>query len=83
MKKLITILLFFILNISWGQVIWQRVGQMGLLNLPLTSNNGLKLQSVGNSNSRTQVAEIVAFDVALTDADRLYIVSKLKGKYSL
>lgn len=56
---------------------------MGLLNLPLTSNNGLKLQSVGNSNSRTQVAEIVAFDVALTDADRLYIVSKLKGKYSL
>ncbi|MCP4267738.1 MAG: hypothetical protein GY777_19585 [Candidatus Brocadiaceae bacterium] len=54
-----------------------------LLNLPLTSNNGLKLQSVGNGNSRTQVAEIVAFDVALTDADRLYIASKLKRKYSL
>ncbi len=30
MKKLITILLFFILNISWGQVIWQRVDEMGL-----------------------------------------------------
>ena len=30
MKKLITILLFFTLNISWGQIIWQRCDEGGV-----------------------------------------------------
>ena len=53
------------------------------LNLPLSGNNGLKLKSTGNGNTRTQIAEIVAYNVALTEADRIYIASKLKNKYNL
>jgi hypothetical protein len=53
------------------------------LNLPLTGNNGLRLQSIGNGNTRTQITEMITYDVALTDADRIYIANKLKGKYGI
>lgn len=57
------------------------------LNIPLTSNNGLKLNAYSLSNpgenTRSQVVEIRAFNVALTDADRLQIANQILNKYSL
>ena len=44
------------------------------LNIPLTSNNGLMLNSVNlndpTEGSRSLIAELKLFDVALNDADR-------------
>ena len=57
------------------------------LNLPLTSNNGLKLNASSLSspgdNTRSQVVEIRAFNVALTDLDRLQIANAILNKYGL
>jgi hypothetical protein len=57
------------------------------LNLPLTSNNGLKLNAFSLSspgdNTRSQVVEIRAYNVALTDADRLQIAGQILNKYGL
>jgi hypothetical protein len=57
------------------------------LNLPLTSNNGLKLNASSLSspgdNTRSQVVEIRAFNVALTDLDRLQIANVILNKYGL
>ena len=53
------------------------------LNLPLNGNSGLKLKSIGNTNTRTQIAEMLTYSVALTDSDRIYIANKLKLKYNL
>ena len=57
------------------------------LNIPLTSNNGLMLNSVNlndsSEGSRSLIAEIKLFDVALNDTDRTKIASKLMQKYNL
>ena len=57
------------------------------LNLPLTSNNGLKLNAFSLSSpgddTRSQVVEIRAFNVALTDSDRLQIANQILNKYGL
>ena len=57
------------------------------LNLPLTSNNGLKLNAYSLSNpgenTRSQVVEIRAYNVALTDVDRLQIAGQIINKYGL
>lgn len=57
------------------------------LNIPLTSNNGLMLNSVNlndpSEGSRSLIAELKLFDVALNDADRRKVALKLMQKYNL
>ena len=57
------------------------------LNIPLTSNNGLMLNSVNlndpTEGSRSLIAELKLFDVALNDADRRKVALKLMQKYNL
>ena len=57
------------------------------LNIPLTSNNGLMLNSMNlndpSEGSRSLIAEIKLYDVALNDADRTKIATKLMQKYRL
>ena len=58
------------------------------LYLPLLSNNNLKLKATslggtGNGNTRTQVVEIRAYNVALTDFDRQLIAKDIIDKYGL
>lgn len=57
------------------------------LNIPLTSNNGLKLNAASLSNpgddTRSQVVEIRAYNVALTDSDRLQVANQIINKYGL
>ena len=57
------------------------------LNIPLTSNNGLMLNSKifdsPSASSRTLVAEMMLFDVSLNDLDREKVTNKLMSKYNL
>ena len=57
------------------------------LNIPLTSNNGLMLNSINlndpSQGSRSLIAELKLFDVALNDADRRKVALKLMQKYNL
>ena len=57
------------------------------LNIPLISNNGLMLNSVNlndpTEGSRSLIAELKLFDVALNDADRRKVALKLMQKYNL
>ena len=57
------------------------------MNIPLTSNNGLKINAVSLSSpgadTRSQVVEIRAYNVALTDADRILIANQITNKYGL
>jgi len=57
------------------------------LNIPLTSNNGLMINSKifdsPSASSRTLVAEMMLFDVALNDLDREKVTTKLMSKYNL
>ena len=57
------------------------------LNIPLTSNNGLMLNSINlndpSEGSRSLIAEIKLYDVALNDTDRTKIATKLMQKYNL
>ena len=57
------------------------------MNIPLTSNNGLKINAASLSNpganTRSQVVEIRAYNVALTDADRIQIANQIINKYGL
>lgn len=59
----------------------------GNVNIPLTSNNGLKLNAVSLSNpgdnARSQVVEIRAYNVALTDVHRKQIAQQIMNKYGL
>ncbi len=63
------------------------LSQNAALNLPLTSNNGLKLNAASLSNpgdnARSQVVEIRAYNVALTDIDRVQIAQQIMNKYGL
>jgi hypothetical protein len=57
------------------------------VNIPLTSNSGLKLNATSLSNpgddSRSQVVEIRAYNVALTDLHRKQIAQQIMNKYGL
>jgi hypothetical protein len=57
------------------------------VNIPLTSNNGLKINAASLSNpgddTRSQVVEIRAYNVALTDVDRMQIANQIINKYGL
>tara|TARA_Y100000589_G_scaffold332217_1_gene390347 strand:+ start:15 stop:1349 length:1335 start_codon:yes stop_codon:yes gene_type:complete len=63
------------------------VAEDNSLNIPLTSNNGLMINSKildnASASSRTLVAEIILFDVALNDFDRKKQITKLMTKYNL
>jgi hypothetical protein len=63
------------------------VAEDNSLNIPLTSNNGLMLNSMildnPSESSRTLVAEIKLYDVALNDFDRNKQITKLMAKYNL
>ena len=53
----------------------------------MTSNNGLKLNAASLSNpgdnARSQVVEVRAYNVALTDAHRKQIAQQIMNKYGL
>ena len=57
------------------------------VNIPMTSNNGLKLNAASLSNpgdnARSQVVEVRAYNVALTDAHRKQIAQQIMNKYGL
>ncbi len=57
------------------------------VNIPLTSNNGLRLNAASLStpgdDARSQVVEIRAYNVALTDFDRKQIAQQIMNKYGL
>jgi hypothetical protein len=57
------------------------------LNIPLSTNNGLminsKIMDDPSANSRVMVAELRAFDVALSDLDRDRVIDKFMLKYNL
>ena len=55
---------------------------------PLLSNNGLKInaKSLGvnsGANTRSQVIEIRAYNVAVTDSDRQLVINEIMSKYGL
>jgi hypothetical protein len=56
-------------------------------NIPLQSNNGLKINAASLSspgdNTRSQVVEIRAYNVALTNLDRKQIANQIMTKYGL
>ena len=63
------------------------LSQDAAMNIPLTSNNGLKLNAASLSNpgddARSQLVEIRAYNVALTDNDRMQIAAQIMNKYGL
>ncbi len=63
------------------------IGDDANLNIPLISNDGLmlnsKILSDPDGSSRSMIAELRAYDVALSDIDRVYIAKKLMQKYNL
>ena len=55
---------------------------------PLLSNNGLKInaKSLGidpEANTRSQVVELRAYNVAVTDSDRQLVINEIMSKYGL
>ncbi len=63
------------------------VAEDNSLNIPLISNNSLMINSMildnPSESSRTLIAEIKLFDVALNDFDRKKQITKLMAKYNL
>ena len=63
------------------------IAEHNSLNIPLMSNNGLMINSEilddPSASSRTLIAEIKLFDVALNEFDRKKVTNKLMAKYNL